>query len=155
MHVQPDQVRNALRTLQEPQHQQTLAQTGRIRDVRVEGHTVSVTLLLDDTATPFAKQAAQRATEAIHQALGTHLTVQVTLEQATTDTTLPSCQCGHTRESFWVSPEAQYPKFNYWSGVFLGLSMGHPKSIRFTCRKCGDVLEESTQESDILKYYQT
>ncbi|GAB5517916.1 MAG: hypothetical protein RhofKO_01670 [Rhodothermales bacterium] len=155
MHVQPEQVRHALRTLQEPPHHQTLAQMGRIRNVQVHGHTIRIALLLNDTEGPFAQQAAQRATQAIHQALGNHLTVQVTLEQATSDTDLPTCRCGHTRESFWVSPEAQYPKFNYWSGVFLGLSMGHPKSIRFTCRKCGEVLEESTQEADILRYYQT
>ncbi|MEM1093080.1 MAG: iron-sulfur cluster assembly protein [Bacteroidota bacterium] len=153
--MSPDHILDALAHLQEPQHRQTLAQMERIRDVRVEGDAVSVTLVLDDTDAPFARQAARRATLAIHEAVGTAVTVQVNLEQAYSDANLPTCRCGHTRASFWVSPEAQYPSFNYWSGVFLGLSMGHPKSIRFTCRKCGEVLEESTAEADILQYYQT
>lgn len=127
----------------------------RIRDVQIDADTIHVTLVLDDTEAPFARQAARRATLAIHEAFGRSLPVQVQLEQAHRDADLPTCRCGYTRASFWVSPEAQYPRFNYWSGVFLGLSMGHPKSIRFTCRKCGEVLEESTAEADILQYYQT
>lgn len=127
----------------------------RIRDVQIEGEAISLTLVLDDTEAPFAKQAARRATLAIHEALGSHVSVHVRLEQAASDTDLPTCRCGHTRASFWVSPEAQYPSFNYWSGVFLGLSMGRPKSIRFTCRKCGDVLEESTTAADLLHYHHT
>lgn len=153
--MSPEQILDALANLQEPQHRQTLAEMDRIRDVQVEGDRVIVTLVLDDTDAPFARQAARRATLAIHEAVGSAVAVQVNLEQAHGNLDLPTCGCGHTRASFWVSPEAQYPSFNYWSGVFLGLSMGHPKSIRFTCRQCGEVLEESTAEADILHYYQT
>ena len=63
-----------------------------------------------------------------------------------------TCKCGYTRDHFWVSAEAQYPKLNFFMGLFMGLSMGAPKSIKFKCRQCDTVIEESA-DPDVIKQY--
>jgi hypothetical protein len=63
-----------------------------------------------------------------------------------------TCRCGHTVDHILVSPEAHYSMFNYLLGVFMGVSAGLPKSIRFTCHQCGEVLEESTDHDVIMEH---
>ncbi|MFK7845976.1 MAG: hypothetical protein AB8G77_11800 [Rhodothermales bacterium] len=66
-----------------------------------------------------------------------------------------TCKCGHARDHFWVSPKAQYSGWSFVMGVFMGLSAGAPKSIKFICRKCDMVIEESFDKETILKYNQS
>ena len=63
-----------------------------------------------------------------------------------------TCRCGHTIDHVLVIPEANYAMFNYLLGVFMGVSAGLPKSIRFTCQLCGEVIEESTDREVILAH---
>jgi hypothetical protein len=71
------------------------------------------------------------------------VTDQPTTERAHT------CRCGHTRDHKWVSAEPQYSLFHLVMGIFMGVSGGHPKSIRFRCLRCGQTLEESTDPAVI------
>jgi hypothetical protein len=65
-----------------------------------------------------------------------------------------TCRCGHTRDHPLVTHEVQYSTFNWLLGVLMGVSAGHPKRIRFRCRKCGEVVEESTDRKLIYTYHQ-
>ena len=68
-------------------------------------------------------------------------------------TTQPrTCRCGHTRDHKWVSAEPQYSLFHLVMGVFMGVSGGHPRSIRFRCLRCGQTIEESTDPAVIQAY---
>ncbi len=40
-------------------------------------------------------------------------------------------------------------------GVFMGLSAGMPKSIKFVCRQCDTVIEEAFDKETIMKYNQS
>ncbi len=66
-----------------------------------------------------------------------------------------TCKCGYTRDHFWVSPQAQYSTWNFLMGLFMGLSMGEPRSIKFKCRQCETVIEESVDPEVIKKYNQS
>ncbi|HMB93794.1 MAG TPA: hypothetical protein VKP65_23275 [Rhodothermales bacterium] len=68
----------------------------------------------------------------------------------TDDSRPKTCRCGHTVDHVLVAPEAHYPLFNYLLGVFMGVSAGLPKSIRYTCHQCGEVIEEST-DPDVIR----
>ncbi len=56
----------------------------------------------------------------------------------------PRCPCGHDREHTLVSPEAEYT-FGGWFLSMVGIS-ARPIAIRFVCRRCGHVVERSTNE---------
>ena len=64
----------------------------------------------------------------------------------------PACRCGHTKDHFWVSPQARYSLYGFVMGVFMGLSGTMPKSIRFVCRKCGQIVEERYDKASIKAY---
>ncbi|MEM8485561.1 MAG: hypothetical protein AAF564_08415 [Bacteroidota bacterium] len=66
----------------------------------------------------------------------------------------PTCKCGHDRDNFWVSPKAQYPTWNFLMGIFMGLSMGLPRSVKFVCRQCDAVVEESKDPDTIKRFSQ-
>lgn len=61
-----------------------------------------------------------------------------------------TCRCGYGRGHVFVSAEPQYSGFHFWMGVLMGVSMGEPKSVRFRCRRCGDVIEE-TRDPEVLR----
>jgi len=63
-----------------------------------------------------------------------------------------TCRCGHARGSFWISAEPNFPFWRYMMGIFVGLGGGPPRSIRFRCRKCGQVIQESKDPEDIRRY---
>lgn len=63
-----------------------------------------------------------------------------------------TCRCGHERDDFWVSPQARYSLYGFVMGVFMGLSGTLPRSIRFKCRKCGEVIEERYDKASIKAY---
>jgi hypothetical protein len=48
-----------------------------------------------------------------------------------------------------VSAEPQYSLFHLVMGTFMGVSGGHPKSIRFRCLRCGQTILESTDPAVI------
>lgn len=58
--------------------------------------------------------------------------------------TRPTCRCGHTKDHPLVTAEPKYSLFHFCMGLFMGSSLGDPKSVRFQCSRCGDVIEEST-----------
>lgn len=64
----------------------------------------------------------------------------------------PTCRCGHTRDHRLVSPEPQYALWNLSLGIFMGVSAGDPKSIRFRCLRCNETIEESTDPADLKRY---
>ncbi len=67
-------------------------------------------------------------------------------------TTEPRCRCGHTKDDFWVSANARYSAWGFVMGVFMGISGTLPKSIQFQCRKCGQVIEERTDQKSIMAF---
>ncbi|MEZ4702641.1 MAG: hypothetical protein R2834_20070 [Rhodothermales bacterium] len=64
----------------------------------------------------------------------------------------PRCRCGYTKGDFWVSAKARYSAWGFIMGVFMGISGTLPKSIQFQCRKCGQVIEERTDQKSILEF---
>lgn len=57
---------------------------------------------------------------------------------------LPTCRCGHTREHEAVEAEPVYGGFTFLLGVMLGLGGSKPKSVKFRCTQCHEVIEESS-----------
>jgi len=57
---------------------------------------------------------------------------------------LPTCRCGHTREHAAVEAEPVYGGFVFLLGVMFGMGGSKPKSVRFRCTQCHEVIEEST-----------
>jgi hypothetical protein len=56
----------------------------------------------------------------------------------------PTCACGHTRDHPLVEAEPVQGTLGFLLGVMLGMSGIRPRTIRFRCSHCGQVIEEST-----------
>ena len=74
------QVMQALTTVVDPEQGRDIARLGMVQHLEVEGDTVSFTVLVKDPRTPFAQGLEAACRQAIHAALGDHLTVNVTVE---------------------------------------------------------------------------
>jgi hypothetical protein len=57
------------------------------------------------------------------------------------------CRCGYTRGHVMVSPVGEYT-FAGWAMLLVGISVT-PTRIRFQCRQCRDVVEETTDPRDL------
>ena len=58
------------------------------------------------------------------------------------DESLPSCRCGHARGHAMVSAEGQFT-FMASVATLIGIS-ARPYRIKFVCRRCGEVIEQSS-----------
>jgi len=56
---------------------------------------------------------------------------------------LPRCPCGHDRTHFLVSPEGKYTLIGWFWVTLMGVTT-KPVRIDYRCRKCGNVLETTT-----------
>lgn len=63
-----------------------------------------------------------------------------------------TCRCGYERDNFWVTPQARYSLYGFVMGVFMGVSGTLPRSVRFKCRKCGQVVEERYDKATIKAF---
>jgi hypothetical protein len=54
---------------------------------------------------------------------------------------LPTCRCGHDRHHKKVSAEAEHGVLGYARLIIGGTPI--PKLVRFRCRDCGQVIEET------------
>jgi len=61
------------------------------------------------------------------------------------------CSCGHDSHHYMVTPSPVYG-LGGWLRVFIGISTT-PKAIRYECRRCGEVIEETTDPSELDRYY--
>lgn len=60
----------------------------------------------------------------------------------------PACRCGFARGHYMVSAEPEYT-FLGWIAMAVGISAS-PERIRYRCRRCDQVLEE-TRDPAVLK----
>jgi len=69
-----------------------------------------------------------------------------------TDTTAEPrrCRCGHTKDHKKVSPESIHGVFGYLRLMIGGTPV--PRMIRFRCRDCDQVIEESTDPRVLGQY---
>jgi len=63
--MQPEEILDALRTVNEPESQKDIVRLGFIRDLEVDGPRVSFRLVLRDPTSPFARRAEALSAEAI------------------------------------------------------------------------------------------
>lgn len=62
---------------------------------------------------------------------------------------MPTCRCGHNRSHHMVSEEAEYSWFDWILVTVIGTTCV-PKKIKFQCRKCQEVFDETT-DPDALR----
>ena len=62
----------------------------------------------------------------------------------------PCCPCGHDRSHFMVSPEPQFSALD-WVWVLMGITT-IPAEIKFRCRRCGNVFDQTTDEDEMKRY---
>ena len=74
------QVMQALTAVVDPEQGRDIARLGMVQHLDVESDTVSFTVSVKDSRTPFAQQVAEACRQAIQAALGAHLTVNVAVE---------------------------------------------------------------------------
>ncbi len=75
-----EQILDALATVVDPDQGKDIVRLGLVKGLRVDGDTVSFTLMLKNPAAPFAQTAADRAREAIHAALGSSVRVNIQVD---------------------------------------------------------------------------
>jgi len=73
-------VLQALRTVIEPDRGKDLVRLNMVRNLAVEDDTVSFTIVLKSPGAPFADEVQELATKAIHDALGSDVTVKASLD---------------------------------------------------------------------------
>jgi len=62
----------------------------------------------------------------------------------------PRCPCGYDRDHHLVSPE---PKHTFWGWVLMTLGItSHPIHMAFRCRRCHQVIEETTDPVVMKRY---
>jgi hypothetical protein len=58
------------------------------------------------------------------------------------------CRCGFARDHYMVSAE---PDYTFWAWILMTVGISaSPERIRYRCRRCDQVLEE-TREPAVLK----
>jgi hypothetical protein len=61
------------------------------------------------------------------------------------------CRCGHDRSHYMVTPAPVYG-VGGWARVFIGIST-RPKRIEYHCRRCDEVISETTAAAELDSYY--
>ena len=62
---------------------------------------------------------------------------------------LKTCKDGFNKFHHMVTPKTEYSAIG-WFLVTFGITT-RPKKIKYTCRKCNEILEESTSKEDLDK----
>lgn len=62
---------------------------------------------------------------------------------------LATCACGHDRNHHMVSASPSY-SFAGWCAILIGVSWP-PKSVSFTCRRCSQTIDKTTNREEIKK----
>ncbi|WGL58521.1 hypothetical protein QEJ31_08205 [Pigmentibacter sp. JX0631] len=62
---------------------------------------------------------------------------------------LKTCSDGFDRYHHMITPKAEYSGFG-WFLVTFGIT-AKPKKIKYYCRKCNEIFDESTETEDIEK----
>ncbi len=65
-------------------------------------------------------------------------------------TASPTCSCGYHASHYRVSAEASYG-FWAWVALLLGIS-GTPKQITWRCRRCGEVIHNTRDPSELQDF---
>jgi len=65
--------------------------------------------------------------------------------------TLPTCRCGYARHHHMVSPEYEHTFFG-WFALLFGIS-ARPLRIKYRCRRCEKVFDETTDPAVLGKNY--
>lgn len=55
----------------------------------------------------------------------------------------PTCRCGRDRTHFMVSPLGSYTLAGWFWVTVIGVTT-RPRKVRYRCRTCGEVFDEST-----------
>lgn len=71
------------------------------------------------------------------------MTAPVDAPRAPEAHTRPTCRCGHDRTHFMVSPLGRYSLTGWFWVTVIGVTT-RPRKVRFRCRQCGEVFDEST-----------
>ncbi len=61
------------------------------------------------------------------------------------------CKCGHDVNHPMVIHESEYSKWGWFLFTILGLS-AKPKSVKFICTKCKELIEETSDSAILMKY---
>jgi hypothetical protein len=72
---------------------------------------------------------------------------EVTPQEKAREKPLKKCKCGHDRNHPMVSATGDYT-FGGWCLILFGIS-AKPRAIRFTCRRCDQVIERVTDPQTI------
>ncbi|MEM1125232.1 MAG: hypothetical protein AAGI71_01180 [Bacteroidota bacterium] len=62
----------------------------------------------------------------------------------------PVCSCGHDRYHHYARPQMRYGGGG-WLLLFSGAS-ATPKAITFTCARCGEVIEQTTEPTVLREF---
>ncbi len=73
------------------------------------------------------------------------------MSDAPRDPQKPTCSCGHDRDHYMVSRDPEYTvSGSIWVAIF-GVST-RPIRLKFRCRRCGEVFEETTDKAMLARY---
>ncbi len=61
-----------------------------------------------------------------------------------------TCTCGHDRDDPMVSPEPEYGVLGYVRLMIGGTPTPH--RVRFRCRACNQVFDETTDPAELVKH---
>ncbi len=64
-------------------------------------------------------------------------------DSASAPAAVPRCRCGHDRRHPYVVADLVYPKGSGLKMWLVGAS-ATPSEVRFRCRKCGEIVETTT-----------
>lgn len=64
---------------------------------------------------------------------------------------VPRCRCGYDRHHYMVSASPSHG-VGGWLRLFVGIST-RPHKITYRCRRCDDVIEESTEPEALDAFY--
>jgi len=62
------------------------------------------------------------------------------------------CSCGHGVDDFWVEPQPVYSKTAASVGVVFGIAGGKPTSVVYRCRKCDEIVAETTDPQVLAEF---
>lgn len=62
-----------------------------------------------------------------------------------------TCRCGYSRGHHMVSADPEYTPWG-WVRLVVGIST-RPTKIKYRCRRCDEVVESTTDATDLDSYY--
>ena len=64
---------------------------------------------------------------------------------------LPTCRCGHDRDHYMVTAECKYTGWGWFWVALVGAS-ANPVKVVYRCRRCRQVLEETTDPAVLKRH---